>query len=63
MRRICEESGRATGLKIAPKRRVRCLVCDSLVSVVLVGDYLIIARHYRTFKLPSGDRRWVNTRY
>jgi hypothetical protein len=62
MRRLCEESGRATGLIVAPKRRIRCMVCDNLVRIVDAGEHLVVARHYRTFKLPSGDRRWSNPR-
>ena len=48
MRRICLESRRATGLLIAPKRRVRCIVCGSLVRIVVEGEHLVVARHYAT---------------
>jgi len=40
------ESGRATGLLIAPKRRVRCIACDNLVKIVDDGERLVVARHY-----------------
>jgi hypothetical protein len=42
---------------------VRCIVCDNLVRIVEDGEHLVVGRHYRTFKLPSGDRRWSNPRY
>jgi len=29
-----------------PKRRVRCIVCDSLVKIVVLGEHLVVGRHY-----------------
>ncbi len=46
MRKLCLESGRATGLSSAPKRKVRCLVCDRLVRIVPIGEHLVVSRHY-----------------
>jgi len=46
MRRLCLESGRATGLSELPKRKVRCLVCGRLVRIVSRGEHLVVGRHY-----------------
>ena len=56
MRRLCFESGRATGLSELPRRKVRCLVCGRLVRVLKIGEHLMVGRHYvlsdmfRTYK-------------
>ncbi len=64
MRRICLESGRATGLLTAPKRRVRCIVCDSLVKIVDVGEHLVVGRHYaKNLQRSSLGRRIYEGRF
>jgi hypothetical protein len=49
MRRICFESGHATGLRVAPKRKVRCLVCGRLARIVWLSGQLVVGRHYALF--------------
>ncbi len=46
MRRLCFESGRATGLSEMPRRKIRCLVCGRLVRIIAVGEHLVVGRHY-----------------
>jgi len=31
---------------VVPKRRVRCILCGSLVKIIDVGEHLVVARHY-----------------
>ena len=45
-RRLCSESGKATGFWEMPKRRKRCLACGRLTTFRDDGQGIVVGRHY-----------------